>query len=121
LDALSELFNEYIGVTISGFITYKDEVPDLESKVGPGKGVLNIISGVEVDGRHLWLKLSSYNGKHGGYLKISPSLSGQFIERKPDEEPEKTTRYRIRFVGDDCIEYLDDDGQGEISYFAGYR
>ena len=121
LDELSELFDEYVGVSISGFISYKSSVPDLEQKIGPKKGILNILSGVEKDGKSIWLRLNTYSGKHGGYLKISPSLSGQFSERSAAEDPDKMAKYRIKFAGEDCIEYSDQDDKGEISYFAGYR
>jgi hypothetical protein len=121
LDDLKALFDEYIGVSITGFLSYTDAVPDLETKIGPRKGIINLLSDVEIEGDHLWLKLSIYDGRHGGYLKISPSVGCHFIEKEDGEDPDKFAKYRLKFMGGDCIEYIDHDNKGEISYFAGYR
>lgn len=121
LNEVHELFSDYIGIAISGFDSFNDSVENLERKIGPFKGMITMISSVEVDGKHVWVRLHNFDGKHGGYIKISPSPTAQFSEKQSSSEPGKSAAYRIKFVGDDCIEYVDQDGKGEVSFFAGYR
>lgn len=121
LDEVYGLFSDYIGVAISGFDSFNDSIENLERKIGPFKGMINMISSVEVDDKHVWVRLHNFDGKHGGYIKISPSPTAQFSEKQSSSEPDKSAAYRIKFVGDDCIEYVDQDGKGQVSFFAGYR
>lgn len=121
LEPLKDLFASYVGVVVTGFITYKPDVLDLEKRIAPGKGVLKLVSDIEYDQKDLWIKLNTHNGGHGGYIKISPSINGQFVEKPSDEDPDKMARYRIKFMGEDCVEYIDADNLGQISFFNGKR
>jgi hypothetical protein len=121
MSALSDLFKDYIGVTIVGFSSYKDSIKSISDDIGPRRGLINLLSDVELDGNVLWLKLTNYNGKHGGYIKIVPSMTASFSEKNSAEDPDKSVKYRLSFMGEDCIEYTDKDDKGEISYFPGHR
>ena len=115
LEPVKEFYEAYIGVSITGFETYFEDVKDIENKV-----VAKMITDAKVKGEDLYLELSGLTGRHGGYLKISPSGKGQFAERINLEEPTSFSRYRINFYGGDCIEYIDSDELGMISYHDGF-
>jgi hypothetical protein len=115
LDEVKDLFDSYVGIFVMGFLTYKDDIPDIEPKIQT-----LIIAGTEIRGNDLWVKLTKVSGGHGGYIKISPSVYGQFVEKSSKDEPTKASRYRIHLYGEDAIEYVDQNNSGQISYFGGY-
>lgn len=115
LDNVKEMFESYIGIIITGFITHQEDIPDIEHRV---RGCL--VGGVEVRGHDIYLKLYKISGNHGGYIKISPSIGGQFTENSPNDNPSTACRYRIIFFGEDQVEYEDSDGKGKITFLGGY-
>jgi len=115
LDAVRDFCEEFTGVLIVGFISYGDDIRNLDSQVST-----KMIVGADVRGRHLYLTLNTLTGRHGGYLKISPEVNGVFTEREVDDDPSQSSRYRLEFYGGDCFEYIDPDSVGTISYHDGF-
>jgi hypothetical protein len=115
LEPVREFFESYIGVFIVGFIAFGEDIQDLETDTAA-----KMIIGTEIREDELYLKLSTLNSKYGGYLKISPQINGQFAERSKEDQPAMDSRYRINFYGGDCIEYMDSDEVGNISFHHGH-
>jgi hypothetical protein len=114
LGSVRELFEDYIGIPIVGYITFKDGTLDLEKKV-----ITKIITSVKIDGSVVVLTLSKPDATYGGYVKLSPVANGQFSEIKSDEESTPASHYRISFYGGDSIEYQDKNRVGQIYYSSG--
>lgn len=115
LDNVKEMFESYIGIIITGFVTYQEDIPDIEHKI---RGCF--VGGVEVRGHDVYIKLCKIEGNHGGYIKISPAAGGQFTENSPNDNPSRASRYRLMFFGEDHVEYEDLDGKGKITFLGGY-
>ena len=115
LDAVRDFYESYIGVVITGFHTYGEDIKDLEAKIQT-----KIITETKIEKNNLYLKLLTINGKHGGYIKISPEVNGLFAEKTGDADPSWATRYRIDFYGGDCVEYIDTDSAGTITHHEGF-
>jgi hypothetical protein len=115
LSSTQELIEGYIGIPITSFESYFEDIEDLNDKISS-----KIIVGTEIIGTSLYLSLSHINGKYGGYIKLSPEINGQFAERIIDDEPSWHSRYRVNFYGGDSFEYIDSDMKGGISYHDGF-
>lgn len=111
LEPVKEFLEEFIGIAIINFKRYDDAISDLDSFVQK-----KIISGVELEEQVIWVKLSNFNGKDGGYLKIAPSIVGEFASIGSDDEIMDRTLYRLNFFGGSCLEYLDNKTDKVISY-----
>lgn len=114
VDLIEELFSDYIGIVITGYVTFKDDVFDIEKKIAP-----RLVSGVYSFEKSVIITLSKVDGSASGYIKIVPSITGEFSEKFSDAENGKYSRYRINFYGGESIEYSDKNNLGQIYYFSG--
>lgn len=111
MDAIGIFFEDYIGLTILEFVTYYDDVEDIESDI-QGK----MIVGVKTSSDKLYLILNTATGKYAGRLCITPKINGSFVEGEPGAPPLTETRYRLNLYGSTFIEYVDLDLDGNITY-----
>ena len=75
LEPVRTFLEDFTGVLITKFVTYDENVKDLEADIKA-----KMVVGIELVEKDLWIKLSKMGGAHGGYLKISPTVHGQFTE-----------------------------------------
>jgi hypothetical protein len=111
LEPIQEFLEDFIGLAIIEFKSYNDNVGDLTSDV-KGKIIAKIIP----SSGFLWVKLSKLNGVDGGYLKVKPNIVGEFASMDFEDEVVDRTLYRIVFFGGACLEYLDHNTEGVISF-----
>lgn len=113
LDDVDEFFQSYIGVLITGFTTFHDEIEDIEMFLQAKMIVSTVIRG-----ESLCIGLARPNGQSAGHIKLSPKVDSRFLDSDGVEEPTLRTRYRLYFYGGDCLEYIDADDLGMISYHS---
>lgn len=109
---VQKFLEDFIGVIIIGFETYNDQIKNLERDIQA-----KMVVGVEVRDKDIWLKLSKINGKAGGYLKISPTVFGQFAESSDKDQAMVDALYQLTFYGGVVLEYTDFKGKGMIKYY----
>ena len=91
---VQKFLEDFIGVIIVGFDSFNDKIKDLQADI-QGKMVV----GVELKDKDLWIKLSKINGKPGGYLKVSPTIFGQFTEGSERDHAMVDALYQLNFYG----------------------
>lgn len=111
LSPVKAFLEDFIGVIITGFSSFNDEIKDLEKYVQA-----KMVTNVEIKDKDIWIGLSKIDGTPGGYLKISPTIFGQFAETNIKEQPLIDSLYHIAFYGGVVLEYTDFKGKGMISY-----
>lgn len=111
LEPVKEFLEDFIGIAIIGFKKYHDQIPDLNLQIQK-----KIIAGVIIKDQAIWIKLSNFNGIDGGYLKIQPSIVGEFASIGSEDEVMDRTLYRLNFFGGSCLEYLDHKLENAITY-----
>jgi hypothetical protein len=104
---VKDFFDEYIGVIITGYDVFADDLEDLELKICP-----SIISSVNIDNENIYIELININGTNKGCLKITPTRKGEFAQRGSNDKEIWASRYRINLYGGESIEYLDSDHKG---------
>lgn len=122
LDDVLELIKDFIGVVITGFERFNDDIQNIENKM-----ISKFITGVykHYDEASIVLSLSNLDNTFGGYLKLNVTDSGYFSELdnafKEERDDEQNIRYQIKFFGDAILEYADDyenEHPGSIEYFS---
>lgn len=116
LEQIKMFMEEYVGLIISGFSSYSDDIANIEDYVA-GK----ILTEVRISGNIINLKISTMSGEEVGIVKISPTINGQFAEKGHVDYPASFSRYRILFYGGDAIEYMDSKNEGTITFRRIFR
>jgi hypothetical protein len=116
MEPIREFMEEYIGLVITGFTAYEDDIDDLENEV-LGRTVTSISALDNI----ITMELSSLTGSVVGYLEIKPTLNGHFADKvdQDDEEQDDNLRYKIEFFGGNTLHYYDSENTGNIMYHEG--
>lgn len=114
--AVQNFLEDFVGVFITGFASHQGDIENLNEKVNA-----KMITEVKLAGKDFWLKLSKIDNSDGGYLKISPTITGQFLELESQQRPEIEARFRLMFLGGDAFDYLDFAKNGMISYHSEFK
>lgn len=111
LDEIADLFEDYIGLVITKFESYKIGVPDL-SQLLPGK----MITKVELENDKIIISLASISSDRNNKLIITLTEGGFFSAVEKADSLHRSAKYRIIFVGGDAIEYIDTEAEVLVDF-----
>lgn len=112
LNDVQKFFEDYIGLVIVGFESYREEIDDFDDDLAA-----KMITAIKHDDENVYIILSKlHGGGQAGQLILSPSLYGLFTAKMGQADPERDSQYKIFFVGDQHIEYLDGEELAVITY-----
>lgn len=112
LDPIKNFIEEYIGLIITDFSTYNEDIEDLKIPL-----VGSMVTKVDITDNSIEIELSNLSGNRIGIAKMTPTLSGQFAEKSFNDYPSEFSRYRISFYGGESIEYLDRNYDGGLTFY----
>jgi hypothetical protein len=109
LSNVEEFVGGFIGLIIVKFKVYDDKQNDYNNLL------CKIVTGVSAFEGKITLSLSTLSGGDAGSITITPTETGEFIEKNDYEEETWQAKYRISFYGGNCIEYVDLSKKCKIS------
>lgn len=111
LQDIQKFFEDYIGLIIVGFESYRSEIEDLDDLITG-----TMITKIFADQQQISISIANLYGGDLGELILHPTAGGYFAARADDASPTKASQFRLYFVGENYIEYLDANGIGQVEF-----
>lgn len=116
VQGLQEFFEDFIGVIMVGFNSYNQSILNLNNLIQA-----KMITSVRFEKNSFWIELTNLSNLPGGFIKITPTKAGQFMELEANSAPTIDSMYRILFLGGDAFEYLDTEKGGSITFHKTFK